>query len=156
MAKRLDGMGKQNRNVGDGKAPLDFGRSANSGDSRRAVMPLDARIDTMISERHLVDKGEIAHAFDNLDGDVLDDSTRMSTIDFNARLDRQEIDACLVMDELLRLNILPKGISLARQKKRLSVSLDGRGRREKVELFASNNESKNGMSGLSKLFKPRA
>src|SRR3972149_401099 len=69
---------------------------------------------------------EIADAIDRLNKDELDNITKMTTIDMNARLHPIEISANLDLDLLVSLHVLPAhALSLTRQKKRLSVSMGG-------------------------------
>ena len=79
--------------------------------------------------------GEIGDAIEKLNSDTLDVTTGMSDIDTRARLHKVENDAILVIDFLVSSHVLPRSmLSLTRQKKRLSVSVDGKGRQEIVEI----------------------
>ena len=99
---------------------------------------------------------ELGQVMDNLDNDVLDLSTGMSKIDFNARLQSVEINSIMIIDELVRLGILPKEIGLTRQKKRLSVSQDGLGRKEKVAIVQGDRDQKNGiLNSFGSMFQRR-
>ena len=100
------------------------------------------------------DVTELGQVMDNLDNDVIDDSTGMSKIDFNARLGRDEVRNIIAIDELNRLGIIPS-IALTRQFKRLSVSLDGRGRQEKVEIVQGQREQQSSKGFLGGLFGSR-
>ena len=95
-------------------------------------------------ERVVNQETELGSVMKNLDSDKVDTGTRMSNIDFNARLSGQEINASLVFDELVRLGILPEEAGLTRQKKRLSVSLEGKGREEKVRIVQGERDSQAG------------
>jgi len=113
---------------------------------------LDNKVTELVGQEHIFkDKSELGEVMDNLDSDIVDDTTKMSSIDFNARLSSQEVGACLVIDELTRIGILPKTMGLTRQKKRLSVSLEGRGREEKVRIVAGERENKQGGGFMTKL-----
>jgi len=115
------------------------------------VVRLDDKIENISNEIMMKDKSELGEVMDNLDNDTVDTLTAMSSIDFNTRLNRSEINASLVFDELIRLKILPQTIGLTRQKKRLSVSLDGLGREEKVRIIAGKREDESGSSFGNKL-----
>lgn len=108
-------------------------------------------------ENFLQQDSEMKQVFSNLDNDSTD-STGMSKVDFNARLNDSEIDASIIMDELIRMGILPKTLTLTRTKKRLSISKNGLGREEKVRLVAGDRENKAGSTfgnRLKNLFTPQ-
>lgn len=84
--------------------------------------------------REITQPTEIGEALRELNQDILDESTRMSTIDMKSRLKDWEIPSLLAIDALVALKVLPpKVLSLTRQKKRLNVSIGGQGRRETVD-----------------------
>ncbi len=93
---------------------------------------------------------ELGEAMQALDNDTLDTDTRMSRIDFNTRLHEVEIGYVLAVDTLVMMKVCPTDcLSLTRQKKRLMVSLEGKGRIEKVDLVVGKREqdSKSGFIG---------
>lgn len=101
--------------------------------------------DDVVKEEFAVkDETELGAVMNNLDSDEVDDETNMSKIDFNARLTQDVINACSVFDELKRMGILPKNVDLSRQIKRLSVSLKGMGRAEKVKIVSAEREQARG------------
>ena len=102
------------------------------------------------TEKPIFEQSDLAQVMNSLDKDAVDTRTHMSDIDFNTRLTHNEISACLIMDEFQRLGVLDKRISLSRQKKRLAVSLDGKGRQEKVDIVRSERESVQGTGFMSK------
>lgn len=115
-------------------------------------MPLDEDVSKLEGQERMIQKEtELGAVMRNLDSDNIDKETKMSDIDFNARLKETEINACLVFDELVRLKILPEKAGLTRQKKRLSVSRDGLGREEKVRIVAGEREQQSGSRGWGKL-----
>ena len=119
---------------------------------------LDDTIDTLDRELTEENKSEVGEVFKNLDEDIPDEFTQMSNIDFNARLTNIEITNCIVVDELRALGILPENAQITRQKKRLSVSHEGKGREEKVEIASASRKSElSGKAGgfFSKLLTPR-
>lgn len=97
------------------------------------------------------DRSELGEVMDNLDQDTLDPTTKMSTIDFNTRLSETEISAVMIIDELTRLGIFPGEAGLTRQKKRLAVSLQGKGREEKVRIVQGERENRTGTGVMSRL-----
>jgi hypothetical protein len=90
------------------------------------------------------DRTEIGEAFDNLDNDSKDKQSGMSNIDFNARLEDNEIKCITIIDEFTRLGILPSDLTITRQRKRLSVSHHGKGRQEKVAIAQGAQEKSSG------------
>lgn len=81
---------------------------------------------------------EMGDVLENLNLDKIEDNTRMSGIDLRARLHPIEISSVLAVDSLVALRILPiECLSFSRQKKRLSVSTDGKGRQEIVDIVRS-------------------
>ena len=79
-------------------------------------------------------------------------------IDFNTRLREGEINNIMIIDEFIRMGLFnPEEMSITRQKKRLSVSLDGKGRDEKVRIVAGERERVSGTGFMNKfkgLFTP--
>lgn len=107
-------------------------------------------------ERQLRERTELGEVMDTLDKDVLDPETRMTSLDMNTRLNEIEISAMLVIDALTRLGIFPKELGLTRQKKRLAVSLEGKGREEKVRIVAGDRETKQGgIRSFAQMFQRR-
>ena len=117
---------------------------------------LESTIDQLKDTINFAEKSEMGQIFDNLDNDRIDKSTNMSSVDFNSRLTQSEIASSMVIDELTRLGILPDDSGITRQKKRLSVSLMGKGREEKVRMIAGEREHRTGISGkLQGMFEKR-
>lgn len=119
---------------------------------------LDQKLIDIGRETPFREQTEIGQVFENLDDDTVNKLTGMSKIDFNARLSHIDISNCIVIDELQQLGILPATAKITTQKKRLSVSKDGLGRREKTEIAsASRGADLSGRSGgfFSRLLTPR-
>ena len=77
---------------------------------------------------------EIKDALVELNEDKSDKDTNMSSIDFKARISPFEEKAMLVIDGLISLNAMPiEVLAITRQKKRLSVSRQGKGREEMLK-----------------------
>lgn len=102
---------------------------------------------------------ETAETIKALNNDDLEKGTRMSGIDLKSRLKEVEISAILAVDACVSLGFLPtKLLSLTRQKKRLSVSLDGKGRQEIVEIShgeTAKRESKGFLGKIGAMFSPK-
>lgn len=82
----------------------------------------------------LNEESELFQVMRSMDADDLDPRTGMTTMDMNARLSSHEEAAVLTFDELQQLGLVPSNARLSAQKKRLSVSRDGQGRKEKVQM----------------------
>ncbi len=84
---------------------------------------------------------ELGESMDKIMQDDLDINTRMSGIDMRSRLHFVEIAPILAIDTLVTMRVLsPSVLSFTRQKKRLSVSLSGLGRKEMVDLAVGKKE----------------
>ena len=84
---------------------------------------------------------ELGDSLHELNKDDLEDNTRMSAIDMRARLHHIEAASLLALDSLVALRVLPTDcLAFSRQKKRLSVSLNGLGRQEIVEVVGGKRE----------------
>ena len=116
---------------------------------------------TITAELPFKETTELGEVFNNLDNDDINQATGFSNIDFNARLLGFEAANCMIFDELKALGILPKTANITMQKKRLSVSLGGLGRKEKVQIASGAREAdltgRGGgiLVGIKKLFTPR-
>jgi len=84
-----------------------------------------------------------------------DDSTEkdgFSKIDMRTRLSSFEIPAIISVDVLVSMNVLPKEcLKLTRSKKRLAISLKGKGREEMVSIVRSEQEAKKGETIASRM-----
>jgi len=119
---------------------------------------IEERILTASQEMPFSEKSELGEAFGHLDNDSINEQSGFSNIDFNARLSQMEINNCIVFDELKAKGLLPFDANITLQKKRMSVSLGGKGREEKVQIASGQREATlAGKSGgmLSKLFSKR-
>jgi len=117
-------------------------------------MTLDEKTEQIGREVPFEEQTELGQVMNNLDDDNVDNKTGMSKIDFNARLGRDEMRNITIIDELQRFGILPN-ITLTRQFKRLSVSLEGRGREEKVRIVQGEREQESNKGFWGSLFKSR-
>lgn len=115
----------------------------------RADIDGDGRIDTP-SERvsmhqngitPIVQGTEMGESLKELNDDTIQSETGMSTVDFKARLHMMELPSVLAMDTLVAFRVLPpECLAFTRQKKRLSVSLQGKGREEMVSMVHGKKE----------------
>lgn len=84
---------------------------------------------------------ELGESLIELNKDELSKDINMSSIDMRARLHNGDMPFILAMDFLVALKVLPtECLVLTRQKKRLSVSLEGRGREDIVRIVAGKRE----------------
>lgn len=89
----------------------------------------------------IVQPTELGDSLKELNLDKLDINTRMSDIDLRAHLHRFEQPSVLALDSLVSLGFLQtKTLGFTRQKKRLSVSLEGRGRDDIVKIVGGKRE----------------
>src|SRR3989304_18971 len=97
---------------------------------------------------------ETGEVIKDLNSDIIDTDTNMSGIDMRARLHPIEISGILALDALVQLNFMPPTVlGFTRQKKRLSVSLDGKGRTESVDIVRGEREHQEGKGILSRMGK---
>ena len=102
---------------------------------------------------NVIEESDLGASLKQLNDDSKNDDN-MSGIDLRARLTSTDISASVILDMLVALNFLPtQGLGITKQKKRLSVSLRGQGRREIVDIIAGerDNQKKDG-SMWNKLF----
>jgi len=92
---------------------------------------------------------ELQGSLQELNNDKIDLTNRTSGIDLRTRLFNTEIAAITVLDTLVAFNFLPMSIvPFTLQKKRLAVSLKGKGRDEIVELVRGKKEDEAKRSGF--------
>ena len=114
------------------------------------VEKFSARVDKKVmSISHDTDNGvitatevsELQGSLQELNNDTVSPITRNSGIDLRTRLHNSEIASITVLDTLVAFNFLPMSIvPFTLQKKRLAVSLKGKGRDEIVELVAGKRD----------------
>jgi len=84
---------------------------------------------------------ELQGSLQELNNDTINTVNRTSGIDLRTRLYNTEIASITVLDTLVAFNFLPMSIvPFTLQKKRLAVSLKGKGRDEIVELVRGKKE----------------
>ena len=96
---------------------------------------------------------ELGQVFENLDADRRGIDGR-SSLDFNTRLTSDQINSITVIDEFRAFGLLPPEVGITTTVKRLNVSKDGQGRREKVSIVAGQREQKSG-NFFKRMFTPR-
>ena len=121
-------------------------------------LPLEDNVRKFMNDEIQIEqKTELGEIMSNLDSDIVDDQTKMSSIDFNTRLSPIELKSCLIIDTLERMEIFPKGMGLTRQLKRLATSKNGMSRAEKVSIVQGQREQSSMQSGgfLSRMFRKK-
>lgn len=101
---------------------------------------------------------ELQGSLQELNNDKVNLLNRTSGIDLRTRLYNTEIASITVLDTLVAFHFLPLSIvPFTLQKKRLAVSLNGKGRDEIVELVAGKRESdtQKGSSFFGNMFKKK-
>jgi len=111
----------------------------------------------MMGEQQITQESDLKGVMKELNSDEIEKHTGFASIDTRARLHPFEIVSMTVHDTIISLNCLPKiCLNTTRCKKRLSVSINGKGREEMVKIVQGERENDAKKSGgmLSKLFKP--
>ena len=101
---------------------------------------------------------ELQGSLQELNNDTINIVNRTSGIDLRTRLYNSEIASITVLDTLVAFNFLPMSIvPFTLQKKRLAVSLKGKGRDEIVELVRGkkDDEARKGSGLFGNLFKKK-
>jgi len=107
---------------------------------RKKVMNINHDADSGIITP--IEISELQGSLQELNNDKVNPITRNSGIDLRTRLFNTEIASITVLDTLVAFNFLPMSIvPFTLQKKRLAVSLKGKGRDEIVELVAGKRET---------------
>jgi len=97
---------------------------------------------------------ELKDMLRELNDDTIDPATNMSSIDMKSRLHFAEIPSILAVDALVSYNFLTTdALAITRIKKRLSVSINGEGRREAVDAINRKNEVEAKKGGFMNGFK---
>jgi len=87
------------------------------------------------AEQDIKEPTEMSEAMKEMNIDVIDPNSKMSSIDTKTRLISSEISAITSIDALVNLRVLPqKCLGITRQHKRLAISKNGLGRTEMVSL----------------------
>ena len=97
------------------------------------------------------ESSDLAESLKELNSDAEEKNTRMSGIDMRTRLHATEIPSILACDTLVAFDFLPQDcLGFTRQKKRLAVSLGGKGREEIVDIVRGKQEQDTGKSVMDR------
>ena len=89
------------------------------------------------------ESSELKEAVEEINKDVIDDKTNMSSIDLRCNLTDGQFISLAFIDALVSMKIFPQDLlPLTRQIKRLSVSKDGKGREQIVDMVSGNRSQK--------------
>jgi len=100
---------------------------------------ISQRMDNQIQD--IIQPTELGESLKELNDDNLDPKSRMSGIDLRSRLHYLEISSILAVDSLVGFKFLPTScLSFTRQKKRLAVSQDGKGRQDIVTIVGGKQD----------------
>lgn len=109
---------------------VEFDKTVNSDNSSQFHKTNSTR-----NQQEIIQPTEMAETVKEINNDDIEGNSRMSKIDMKARISMAEAGAILAFDTLVQLKFLPKNsLFLTRQRKRLSVSEEGKGRTEIVEI----------------------
>ncbi|MGM0495440.1 MAG: hypothetical protein ACQERX_02135 [Bacillota bacterium] len=101
-------------------------------------------------EQDIKEPTELGEVIRDLNNDTIERETKMSGIDMRSRLHEIEVSSILAVDTLVSFNFLPLScLPFTRQKKRLAVSLDGKGRDDIVKIVSGKREMDEKMGGGS-------
>ncbi len=90
---------------------------------------------------HVVNTSELGDTLKELNSDEMDAQGRVSGIDLRSNLHPFEVNSVLALDTLVALGFLQtKCLAFTRQKKRLAVSLNARGREDIVRIVQGKRE----------------
>jgi len=93
---------------------------------------------------------EIGEALKELNNDTIEGDTSMSGIDMRSNLHPLEISGILALDSMVAFKFLPVCcLGFTRQKKRIAVSLRGKGREDIVNIVGGHQEHLERKSGLN-------
>lgn len=116
-------------------SPIDIDHDGDTTDVAEVTMRRDEGI------TNITQATELGETLRELNKDEIESHTGMSMIDMKSRLHYIEVGSILAMDTLVALRVLPsRCLAFTRQKKRLAVSLDGKGRQEMVEVVGRKRE----------------
>lgn len=121
----------------------------NTGGKPAVAANLDDLIDNTGKEQPFSEKTEIEAAMNSLDADKADKAS-FSNIDFNARVSSHQAVCMAIIDELVRSGLYPEELTITRNMKRISVSIGGEGRKEKVSLFQGQREHSEGAGAMGR------
>jgi hypothetical protein len=93
---------------------------------------------------------ELGESLKELNDDSISPNTRMSGIDLRSVLHPLELSGILAIDTLVQFRFLPvSSLSFTRQKKRLSVSQNGKGRDDIVKIVSGKRDGDQQGKGMT-------
>ena len=104
------------------------------------------------NETEIMQPTELAETIKEMNSDSIDPDSRMSSIDTKARVNPMQMSAVIALDSLVAMKFLPvSALFITRQMKRLSVSLNGLGRKEMIEAIRGVKDAESKEGFMSKL-----
>lgn len=89
----------------------------------------------------ITEQTELGQSLEQLNDDSIDVNSKFSGIDLRSRLGEYEVIPILALDSLVSLGVLPeKCLNFTRSKKRLNVSIQGKGRDDIVNVVSGKRE----------------
>lgn len=113
-------------------------------------------------EQPVSQESDLASVMKTLNEDTIEVESQLPSIDMKTRLHPLELTSIVIHDTIIALNCLPtECLVTTRVKKRLAVSLQGKGREEIVKIVQGerqNEREKSGgiMSGIKNMFTPQS
>ena len=104
----------------------------------------------------IMQPSEISESMKEINSDLVDEETKMSSIDMKSRLSKFELPSIIAIDSMVALNVFPlSALKITRSKKRNAVSIGGMGRKEQVTIATGIQEQRNPSSdsGLMEIMK---
>ena len=101
------------------------------------------------NETNIYNQSDIGQALQDLNNTTIIQGEKNSEIDLRARLHPIEVSNLLALDSLVAIGFLPtQTLALSIQKKRLSVSINGLGRKEIIEVVSGDTQRHERKSGF--------
>ncbi len=125
---------------------------------RQQDMELE-RIRREALEQPMGQETELAGVLRLMNEDQIEKGTKFRKVDFLSRLHEAELSGLIVLESFSQgLQVLPEEMAIVgTKKKRLSVSLDGLGRKENVQMVAGERSRRTAgfMEKMGSLFRPQ-
>jgi len=94
------------------------------------------------SQTEIIQPTEMGEVVKELNSDIVDPVTKMSSIDMKSRLHNIEVSQITAVDFLVSVGFLPVNtLSLTRSLKRLRVSEEGKGRQDVVNIVSGKTQA---------------
>ena len=102
-------------------------------------------------EQPMQTENELTGVIRTINEDIIEKDTGLPSIDLKTRLSPYELSSIIIHDTIIALGCLPAScLATTRTKKRLAVSLQGKGREEMVRIVQSEREHKAGSGFMDK------